>query len=92
MNISLNETNEGYVVEVKYFENNVQINRITQLIIGHEYIVVPPLYAKQKFLEGRKCVLEEYINGKSGWVEKLKVRYPDNNRVGRVSIENVMKY
>lgn len=80
---------DGYRVHVERNIENQWSVRITEIKIGHKYVIVGPLYSKQQHMAGRECTVTYFIENKCGFTDKAKVRYIDTNRVGQVSLRNL---
>ncbi|OAB45989.1 hypothetical protein [Paenibacillus glacialis] len=80
----------GYRVEFMYYVDKKRFKRTTNIQLNQRYVVVPPLYSKQLKMLDRECIIVDFLEDESGFVHKAKVRYIDNNRVGRMSFENLV--
>jgi hypothetical protein len=58
--------------------------------VGKEYIV-DPLNPQAKRNRGRRCVILAFVpwSDTGDWTEVAKVRYLDNNRIGRQHLNNL---
>ncbi|MCP1185036.1 hypothetical protein [Paenibacillus sp. 1781tsa1] len=89
MNIHIEDIVSGYRVSVVHDDNKPSTKRITEINLGNIYNIVGPLYSKQQNMLNKVCTVIEFIEDRSGFPSKAKVRYVDNNRVGRVSLYNL---
>ncbi|PZT57434.1 hypothetical protein [Paenibacillus silvae] len=89
MHIHIEDITSGYRVSVTHNISKHSAKRITEINLGNKYSIVGPLHSKQQKMLNKVCTVIEFIEDRSGLPSKAKVRYVDNNRVGKVSLYNL---